>query len=131
IALSKTVLGVDRTHVIASNATYDLPFGADHLLFANAPGWAQRIVGGWQVASITSWQSGAPLSFNATGVTTLYNSATNTVDQLAALPQGEVVKGTLNGAGYVSYFNTLSAKKVTPTFNADNATLQGVYTNQV
>ncbi len=127
IALSKTVLNVDRTHVIAGNWTYDLPFGANHWLLANAPGWAQRVVGGWQLASITSWQSGAPLSFNATGVTTLYNSATNTVDQLAALPKGAVTKGN----NYVSFFDTLSTKKITPTFNSDNATLQGVYTNQV
>jgi hypothetical protein len=127
LSLSKTVLGVDRTHVIASNATYDLPFGTGHAFMSNAPGWAQRIVGGWTLSSITSWQSGAPLSFNATGVTTLYNSATNTVDQLADLPKGEVVKGT----NVVSFFNTLKTEKITPAFAADNATLQGVYTNQV
>jgi hypothetical protein len=131
IALSKTVLGVDRTHVIASNVTYELPFGTGHSFASNAPGWAQRVIGGWQLSSITSWQSGAPLSFNVTGVGTLYNSATNTVNQVAALPKGEVVKGTLNGAGYVSFFDSLSTKKIAPTFNADNATLQGVYTNQI
>jgi hypothetical protein len=130
IALSKTVLNVDRTHVIASNITYDLPFGSKHALFANSPGWVDRIIGGWQLSSLTGWQSGAPLSFNVSGIGgigTLYNSATDTVDQIAALPKGEVVKGN----GFVSYFNTLSTKKITPTFNADNATLQGVYTNQV
>jgi len=117
--------------VIASNATYDLPFGADHAFLANAPGWAQRIVGGWSLSSIASWQSGAPLSFNvsgATGVNTLYNSATNTADQVAAMPKGEVVKGN----NFVSFYNDLSTKKAAfPTFGADTATLQGVYTNQV
>ncbi len=131
LALSKTVLNVDRTHVIASNATYDLPFGANHRFLGDAPGWVQRIAGGWQLSSITSWQSGAPLSFNvsgATGVNTLYNSATNTVDQLGALPKGEVVKG----ANFVSYFNNLKTQKAAiPTFGADTATLTGVFTNQV
>jgi hypothetical protein len=35
------------------------------------------------------------------------------------------------GAGFVSYFPTLTTQKVVPTFAADNATLQGVFTNQV
>src|SRR6185503_8332053 len=117
-----------RTHVVASNVTYELPFGANHAFLANAPGWAQRIIGGWQLSSITSWQSGAPLSFTAAGIGTLYNSATNTVDQVGAMPKGEVVKG----ANFVSFFNTLSTKKAGfPAFGADTATLQGVYTNQV
>src|SRR5262249_1606547 len=99
----------------------------------NAPGWAQRIIGGWTLSSITSWQSGAPLSFSTTGLGltgpgTLYNSATNTVDQVGAMPKGEVVKGN----NYVSFFDTLSTKKAAfPTFGADTTTLQGVFTNQV
>jgi hypothetical protein len=128
LSLSKTTLGVDRTHVVASNLTYDLPFGSKHTFFANAPGWADRVIGGWQLSSLTSWQSGAPLSFNATGVNTLYNSATNTVDQLAALPKGEVVKGN----GFVSFFNGLTTQKAPlPGFAADTATLNNVFTNQV
>jgi hypothetical protein len=128
LALSKTVLNVDRTHVIASNVTYELPFGANHAFASNAPGWAQRIIGGWQLSSITSWQSGAPLSFNATGVNTLYNSATNTVDQVGEMPKGEIVKG----ANYVSFFNTVKTQRApVPTFGSDTATLQGIYTNQV
>jgi hypothetical protein len=128
LSLSKTVLNSDRTHVIASNVTYDLPFGSGRTFLANAPGWANRIIGDWQIASITSWQSGAPLSFNATGVTTLYNSATNTVNQVAAMPTGQVVKG----ANYVSFWDVLKTQKAPfPTFGADTATLNGVFTNQV
>src|SRR5262249_52203080 len=47
LATSKGVLNSDRTHVIASNVTYELPFGRDHLFFRNAPGWADRVIGGW------------------------------------------------------------------------------------
>jgi hypothetical protein len=132
MAQDKGVLSVDRTHVIASNLTYDLPFGPGRLLFANAPGFFQRIVEGWQVATITSWQSGAPLGFTSTGLGatgpgTLYNSATNTFDQVGPVPKGSLVKGNK----IVSWFPTLTPQKVLPTFNADNLTLQGVYTNQI
>jgi hypothetical protein len=128
LTLSKTTLNSDRTHVVASNVTYELPFGANHAFLANAPGWAQRIIGGWQLSSITSWQSGAPLSFNATGIGTLYNSATNTVDQVGAMPSGKVVKG----ANFVSFFNDVKTQRApAPAFGSDTATLTGVFTNQV
>lgn len=125
LALGKGLLGVDRTNIITSNATYDLPFGKDHMFLTNTPGWVDRVIGGWQIASIATWTSGSPLSFTGTGG--LYNSAANTVNQLAGLPQGQVVKG----AGYVSYFNTLlTAKAPVPNFGGDTS-LPGKFTNQV
>jgi hypothetical protein len=129
LALSKGVLSVDRTHVIASNLTYDLPFGPNRLMFANAPGFIQRIVEGWQFSSITSWQSGAPLAFNATGLGltgpgTLYNSAPNTFDQVGAIPKGDVIKGN----NFVSYFN-VQPPKAAP-FSADPS-LKAFFTNQI
>src|SRR5262249_51241013 len=120
-----------------SNATYDLPFGPNGLLFKSAPGFVQRIVEGWQLSSITSWQSGAPLAFSANGLgvtpagpLTLYNNATNTFDQVGPLPKGSLGKGS----GFVTYFPTLTTvapKNVAPTFNADNALLQNAFTNQI
>jgi hypothetical protein len=130
IAGSKGVLASDRTHVIASNATYNLPFGRDQLFFRNAPGWADRIIGGWQLSSIAQWQSGTPLQFNyplGSNVGTLYNFATNTYDQVGQIPKGSVVKG----AGFVSFFQGLTTKKApVPTFGGDTS-LPGVFTNQV
>jgi len=126
-SLSKALSSVDRTHVITSNATYNLPFGKDHMFFANAPGWADRIVGGWQVSSLASWTSGAPLSFNVTGIGTLYNNASNTVDQVGPMPKGQVVKGP----GYVTYFDGLQTPKAPlPNFGGDT-NLPGKFTNQV
>jgi len=50
------------------------------------------------------------------------------VDQVAAMPKGEVFKGN----NFVSFFNGLTtARGPAPAFGADAATLQGVYTNQV
>jgi hypothetical protein len=128
LALSKGLLSVDRTHIITSNATYDLPFGKGHMFLQNTPGWVDRVIGGWQVSSIATWTSGAPLTFNVTGVGTLYNTASNTVDQVGAMPKGDVVKG----ATTVTYWNTLkTAAAPFPTFGSDTTTLQGRFTNQV
>ena len=99
------------------------------------PGWADRILGGWQVSSITSWFSGAPLSFTyaaGSNVGTLYDRASNTFDQVAPLPNGTVVKGN----GYVSYFDTLKTQPApTPNFGSlpgeTGNVLGGVFTNQV
>jgi len=134
LSLSKGLLNVDRTHIITSNATYDLPFGKERMFFQNTPGWLDRVINGWQLSSIATWTSGAPLSFalNGLGVTpagpgTLYNTATNTADQVGTLPKGEVVKGN----GFVTYFNTLhTAAAPVPNFGGD-PNLPGKFTNQV
>ena len=130
LATSKGVLTSDRTHVIASSVAYELPFGRDHLFFKNAPGWADRLIGGWQLSTITQWQSGAPLNFTyplGSGVGTLYNTASNTFDQVGQIPQGEVVKGN----GFVSFFPTLTTQRAPqPNFGGDTS-LPGVFTNQV
>ena len=61
----------DVRHIAAMNATYDLPFGRNHLLFANAGETVDRIVSGWTLASIASLQTGFPFSpqlgYNPTG----------------------------------------------------------------
>jgi len=132
LSLGKGLLAVDRTHIITSNATYDLPFGKDHMFFQNTPGWVDRVINGWQLSSIATWASGAPMQFAATGIGftgpgTLYNTAQNTLDQVGTMPKGSIVRG----AGFVSYFNTLhTAKAPVPNFGADT-NLPGKFTNQV
>jgi hypothetical protein len=50
------------THVISSNAIFELPFGSGRR-WLNHGGVLNQIVGGWQIASIAAWQSGSPISF--------------------------------------------------------------------
>jgi Carboxypeptidase regulatory-like domain len=50
-----------NTHVVSANAIYELPFGSGRR-FLNQPGILNQIVGGWQLGTIVSWQSGSPLS---------------------------------------------------------------------
>ena len=66
-----------------ANGTYELPFGTGHnLLSSNKV--ASRIVGGWTLASIVTWQSGQPFSILSE-------------------------RGTLNRGGSRAYQNTASS----------------------
>ncbi len=49
----------DLRHVVHALGTYDLPFG-DGKPFLNRKGWLDRIVGGWTVGTIFTFQTGAP-----------------------------------------------------------------------
>lgn len=53
----------DTTHVFNSNAIYELPFGRGKQFFSNAGTWLNRLVGGFQINTIMSIQTGAPFSF--------------------------------------------------------------------
>jgi len=50
----------NAAHAIVINAIYELPFGAGKR-FLNGRGVVNRIVGGWEVATILSYRSGLPL----------------------------------------------------------------------
>jgi len=52
------------THVVNANAIYELPFGSGRR-WLNGGGLLNQIVGGWQLATIVSWQSGSPISITS------------------------------------------------------------------
>lgn len=49
----------DLRHVIHASGTYDLPFGKGKA-FANRSGAMDKIVGGWSLGTIVTWQTGLP-----------------------------------------------------------------------
>ena len=53
----------DVAHRISISGIYELPFGKGRAFAANAPRWAELIIGGWQVQAIWSWQTGTPMSW--------------------------------------------------------------------
>jgi hypothetical protein len=136
--LDKGILSANRTHIVTSNVTFDLPFGQNKKFFAGAPGWMDRVINGWQVSSIATWTSGAPLTWNTGNTGGLYNSAQNSPDLVGKLPKGNVVKCGLQvtpqcplGQAYVTYWSGLTTPKAPlPNFGGD-ASLPGVFTNQV
>ena len=48
----------DATHIISGNFIYELPFGRGKQFAAGLPGWAEQVVGGWQISGIPSWRTG-------------------------------------------------------------------------
>jgi hypothetical protein len=53
----------DRPHRLSVSALYELPFGRGKAFLNSENGVLSRIVGGWQVNGIYTYQSGAPLSW--------------------------------------------------------------------
>jgi hypothetical protein len=129
-ALNKSLLSIDRTHVIQQNFTYALPFGKGGAYFSHVNNWVDEAIGGWQVSSGMTWVSGAPLSFTALNTLNQYGSAT--ANLIGALPSG--YESVIKGNGFVTYFPTLSTKAApVPNFGTgtDATTLAGRYTNQI
>jgi hypothetical protein len=84
-SIEKTLLGFDRAHQITSNGTYELPFGSDHRLLGNAPGWVHEVVDKWQLGGIMNFNTGAPLSF-ITGTAVGAANGTQTISNVQAQP---------------------------------------------
>ena len=55
----KAVSQLDTPQSLVASFFYELPFGRGKH-FANTGGWADRVVGGWSVSGILSYQSGIP-----------------------------------------------------------------------
>ncbi|WP_158820669.1 TonB-dependent receptor [Granulicella sp. S156] len=64
-----SVLATDVRHRIVGTATWDLPVGHSKRFGGNMPGWANEIVGGWELTTLVDVYSGLPLSPTVTGTT--------------------------------------------------------------
>ncbi|HET7221384.1 MAG TPA: TonB-dependent receptor, partial [Vicinamibacterales bacterium] len=51
-----------RRHVFGLNAVWELPFGSRRRYLSNADGVLEAIVGGWQLNTVYTWQSGLPFT---------------------------------------------------------------------
>jgi hypothetical protein len=101
ISLEKARAGFDRTHIISSTGTYELPFGQGRSLLSNAPSWVQRLTERWTLGGIFAYSTGQPLTIVAP-VSSVWQTTTNaTPVALAALPQttGKITY-VANGVAY-------------------------------
>lgn len=57
----KSLTDLDRTHVFVFNFVYQLPF------FQKQQGVAGKLLGGWQLSGVTTFQSGLPFTVTAPG----------------------------------------------------------------
>jgi len=53
----------DYPHRLTVSSIYELPFGTGHQFLANTNGVVSRLITGWQVQGVYTYQSGPPLSF--------------------------------------------------------------------
>jgi hypothetical protein len=91
---SRNSSSFDIRHNVSANTVMELPFGAGKPILANIPGWANQIIGGWQVSSLVKYRSGLPMSITNGGVyPTNYLSAA-----VAVLRPGQSMPA--NGLGY-------------------------------
>lgn len=97
-SLDKTLLSFNRTHVWRANGVYELPFGPGKTFGRGTHGVVGRLIGGWQVGSIFSRSTGAPLGF---GAAQAFNTFGSTPVALGDIPKdfGSVHR-TGNGVVY-------------------------------
>jgi hypothetical protein len=71
----------DMRHIINSNALWQLPFGKGRKFLGDMPGYADAVLGGWQLTGIFRWNSGlpAPTPFDAAQWATNWNVQSNGV----------------------------------------------------
>ena len=72
----RALASIDIAHRFVISYLYELPFGRGRRFGSSVPGWAEAIVGGWQVNGITTFQTGTPLTITANNTAGLFNPLT-------------------------------------------------------
>jgi hypothetical protein len=105
--LNRARADIDLRHAFKVNTVYELPFGKGKMFLNTSNPVASRIVGGWQLSGIYTWQSGNPFSILAARGTFNRRSgdqtaqSTLTQDQIRSLLGVRVDPKT----GYVFYID--------------------------
>jgi len=60
---AEVISDLDRPHKLSISGIYELPFGKGRPLLAGVNKFALKIISGWQIAGIYTFQSGAPLEW--------------------------------------------------------------------
>lgn len=91
----------DVPHILSLGWVYKLPFGKGKPLLANASGFTDKFVGGWQISGIQSYSSGRPLSI------TMPNSLSGILFTNARFPNkvGNGLSGHFSNPRTDSYLN--------------------------
>lgn len=94
----------DVRHNVTMNGIYELPLGRGRRFAGSLSGWADQIVGGWQITGIMRYRSALPTTIRGTGVyNTSYEYGSIAVPRSnAPVPSGV----TLNQNGNPAIFNS-------------------------
>jgi hypothetical protein len=126
-AADYTLLRTNRTHVVRTNGSFDLPVGPGKSFAGNTHGVLARIIEGWQTSWIVNLQSGAPLTIG--GQNQLYGLGTP--DQVRPF-DFKAAKGVQwpAGANAGLYFGDVFKKVPDPQCAAIDPSLAGFCTLQ-
>ena len=80
----RSLAGYDIPQTLIFSYVYDLPMGKGHSFLGSLPAVADKLVSGWGINGITTFQAGAPLSFNA---------ALNNTNSFGGTPRPNVTAG--------------------------------------
>jgi len=93
----------DIRHLVNANFIYELPFGRGRMFGSNVPGWANQIIGGWEVSGIFTARSGLPFGTTTTAFPVGFN-----FNSPAAYNNGNVaaLQGSIHDAsnGTIQFF---------------------------
>ena len=106
------VLGIDRPHVINTSYSYRIP---TNTLYHGDSSVVRGALGGWMIAGITTWQSGANMQANY-GTPANFGFTYNYTD------------GDTSSITSATYFGTTAAKAIMPALTCDPTS--GLGTNQ-
>lgn len=74
LRLERSLSGSDVPQHVVISYVNDLPIGKGHRLLGNVSGVADKVVSGWGINGVTTFQAGTPLGFSsATNITGSYN----------------------------------------------------------
>ena len=96
---------VDTPHRFTLSGTYELPFGRGRAFLGGANGFVDRIVGGWQLNAIVTYQSGFPLSISQSNNTNAFSlgqrpNVVAGVDPKTSGSDADRIDGWLNAAAF-------------------------------
>jgi hypothetical protein len=60
---TEVISDLDRPHRLTVSGIWELPFGKGKPLASNVGGFANTLIGGWQLNGVYTFQSGAPINF--------------------------------------------------------------------
>src|SRR4030095_5344996 len=122
-----TLLRTNRTHVLRTYGSFDLPGGPGKSLAGNSHGVLARVIEGWQTSWIVNLQSGAPLTMTAQSM--LYRLGTP--DQVRPFDfKGAQGVQWANGANSGLYFGDIFKKVADPQCGAIDPSLKPFCTLQ-
>lgn len=105
VALDRHLSDSNQTHRFVSNVIYELPFGSGRRWLGGVP-VINKVLEGWQVGNISTWQSGGPFFiFSNRSTFNQFNTGNNPAQLLVSVDQLRNSSGVYKTGSGVYFFN--------------------------